>query len=661
MIDMKFEPELYEYTSAGQRLHVLVVDDSKSVRAAIRERLELANLAVTEASCDETALASVDELPPDLVLLDLSMPGIDGMTLLKTLRMSHSKYQLPVISLTGTDSASEIVQALDSGANDYVTKPIDFDVLWARLSNQLMQRQATEYLRHARDGLEREIRQRTAELNTSNRKLKRVIQERLLAEDRLQKQANYDDLTGLPNRSLARDRLEQSIAKANRQNLRPCVAFLDLDNFKYVNDTLGHAAGDALLKEAARRLSVCARKSDTVARLGGDEFLMILDDSGERPRESRKYDLKRIGERIIEAFASPFMLDNNKIDVSLSIGFAIYPRDGKDVNELIRHADAAMYRAKNNGKNTFCCYSTEIATVAEKRPLVESQLRRALERDELLLHYQPIVDIRSGEIIQAEASLCWRSSDTDAAASARYTRVAEESGLIVPIGNWAIRAACEQVGNWRRAGASRLKVSVNVCSRQLMPDSGLCQTVRNALRTNRLPAEALQLEITEDALRRCPADTGATIAELEKIGIKLILDEFGSGNASISCLHQYPFASVKIGNSCIARAAMEGRDAKLVSAIIAMVQRLEMTAMSEGVDNSRQLDLLRHFKCQYAQGLVYSKPLSAMAFGILLKPRCSNSATETIANAAVPAECSSSRAPDLSRKAEISAVSAASG
>ncbi|NNJ97319.1 MAG: diguanylate cyclase [Gammaproteobacteria bacterium] len=377
MIDKSFEPELHEYITAGQVPQVLVVDDSKMVRSAIRDRLELGKLEVREASSGEQALQLIEEKLPDLVLLDQVMPGLDGPAVLNILRDSYSKYELPIIPVTCKDSPSEIVKALNSGANDYITKPIDFDVMWARLCNQLMQKKAAEYLRHAQDSLEQQIQQRTAELNSSNQKLRRVIQEKLLTEDRLQRQANYDDLTGLPNRSLAKDRLGQCLAMARRRNLNPCVVFIDLDNFKAINDTLGHAAGDELLGEAARRLLACARQSDTVARLGGDEFLLILEDSDEQERESRQRDIRCVGDRIIERFSKPFVLDGNEVTVSPSIGFAIYPTDGKDGEELMRHADAAMYRAKKHGKNTCCFYTPDISVSAKMKSAVESKLRLA--------------------------------------------------------------------------------------------------------------------------------------------------------------------------------------------------------------------------------------------------------------------------------------------
>ncbi|HHJ35386.1 MAG TPA: diguanylate cyclase, partial [Gammaproteobacteria bacterium] len=411
MIDMNYESEIQEVISTGKALNVLVVDDSKVIRIAIREILEIGGLQVTEACNGREALDSVSNNTPDLVLLDVVMPDIDGITVLKSLRKSFSKLQLPIVLVTSRGASSEIVQALDFGANDYVTKPIDFDVLWARISNQLMQKQAAEFLRRAQIGLEREIKNRTEELKVSNQRLEKEIEIRMLAEDRLQKQASYDELTGLPNRSLASDRLYQTLIKAKRHDLNPCVAFLDLDNFKYINDTFGHAAGDGLLREAATRLSECARGSDTVARLGGDEFLLILDDDDNVKGPQHELGIRHVAERILKSFSKPFMIEGQELSITPSLGFAVYPRDGEDSNILMRHADAAMYRSKHDGKNTYCFYSPEMTVKAKMRMNVESELRHALDRNEFTMFYQPIVDSQSGEIIKAEALLRWESKE----------------------------------------------------------------------------------------------------------------------------------------------------------------------------------------------------------------------------------------------------------
>lgn len=619
MTDMKYVPEIQEVITSGRVLNVLVVDDSKVVRCAVREILELGNIQVTEASNGKDALELVSKNIPDLVLLDAVMPGIDGIAVLKTLRKSYSRLQLPVVLVASSGSASEIVQALDYGANDYVTKPVDFDVLWARLSNQLMQKQAAEYLRSAQISLEKQIKQRTAELNTSNKQLKKEIEVRLLAEDQLQKQANYDELTGLPNRSLATDRLHQILVKAKRHALQPCLAFLDLDNFKYVNDTFGHAAGDELLREAARRLSDCARESDTVARLGGDEFLLILDDDNRVKGQQREIGIRHVGERIIKSFSKPFVINEQELNITPSLGFAIYPKDGEDSNTLMRHADVAMYRSKHDGKNTYCFYSPEMTAKAKMRMNVESELRHALDREEFSINYQPIVDSKTGVIEKAEALLRWNCNKLGMITPDYFIPIAEEVGLILPIGDWVIIAACEQVKKWRDSGWSDLCVTVNVSARQFQSDSTLIACVRNSLRKYNLPADAIQLELTEGVLLKENASTVEIMMLLEKIGIKLLIDDFGTGYASLSYLQRYNFDSVKIDRSYINNIFTNEQDAKLVKAVIAMAKSLGMSVVSEGVENKGQLDFLLDESCEFAQGYYFSKPVQANEFEQLLK------------------------------------------
>jgi len=628
MVDRNYETELQEYITSGQTFRVLVVDDSKVIRTAIRERLELENIEVVEASSGKQALESVYKQLPDLLLLDVVMPAIDGISVLKILRNTFTKQQLPIIPVTSRDSSSEIVQALDYGANDYVTKPIDFDILWARLSNQLMQKQAAEYLRYAQASLEQQIRQRTAELNTSNQKLKRVIQERILTEDRLQRQANYDELTGLPNRSLAKDRLEQTITKAKRQTLNPCVAFLDLDDFKHINDTLGHAAGDELLQQAARRLSACLRKSDTVARLGGDEFLLILESGDNESDQPSECGVQLVGERIIASFSRPFIVDGNNVKVTPSLGFAIFPKDGEDGNQLMRHADAAMYRSKHEGKNTYCFYSPEMTAKAKMRMHVESQLSFALERDELYLNYQPIVDVRSGQIVKAEALLCWNNSELGMVSPANFMPVAEKTGLIVPIGKWMIETICKQIGAWRASGMKLMCVTIDVSASQFDSGPGLIEVIKNGLKANELATDAIQLELTEGVLMSESPSITKVMAELERMGIKLIIDDFGKGYASLSSLQRYNFDCVKIDRKYINKILVNEQDTQLFKTIVAMVKSLGMSVASDGVETDGQLGILLDAHCQFAQGSYFSKPVSASEFEIL----CNQENTTTTRN-----------------------------
>ena len=616
---MNYEPEIQEVILSGKSLNVLIVDDSKIIRTAIREILEIGNIQVTEACDGKDALESINNNLPDLVLLDAVMPEMDGISVLKVLRKTYSKIQLPIILIASQGSPREMVQALDLGANDYVTKPIDFDVLWARLTNQLMQKQAAEFLRSAKQSLEKQIKQRTAELNSSNQLLEKEIKVRLQAEDRLQKQASYDELTGLPNRSLASDRLQQTLVKAKRHNLNPCVTFLDLDNFKYINDTFGHAAGDDLLRQAATRLSSCARGSDTVARLGGDEFLLILDDDDMTKGHQPESGVRHVAERIIESFAKPFVIEGQELSITPSIGFAIYPKDGEDSNELMRHADAAMYRSKNEGKNTYCFYSPEMTVQAKLRMKVEAQLRHALERNELSIHYQPIINSTSREIVKAEALLRWDCDELGMITPDYFIPIAEETGMILPMGNWVVKKACEQVKNWRNLGWPNICVTINVSARQFKSDSSLLETIGEALKQNNLPADAIQLELTEGALLEETSYSAVIMKQIENIGIKLLIDDFGTGYASLSYLQRYNFDSLKIDRSYINNVLRSEQDAKLVKAVIAMAKSLGMSVVSEGVETKAQLDFLLAADCEFMQGYYFSKPVSADEFVALLK------------------------------------------
>lgn len=619
MTDINIASDIQEVISSGRSLSVLIVDDSKVIRSAIREILELGNIQVTEATNGKDALELVYNSTPDLVLLDVVMPGIDGISVLKTLRKSYSKLKLPIILVTSLGSPSEIVQALDYGANDYVTKPVDFDVLWARVSNQLMQKQTSEYLRHAQNNLEKQIKQRTSELNTSNIQLKQEIEDRLIAESQLQKQANYDELTGLPNRSLATDRLYQTLLKSKRHNLKPCLAFLDLDNFKFVNDTFGHAAGDELLREASRRLTECARESDTVARLGGDEFLLILEDDRPDKGQQREMGIRHIGERIIESFSKPFIIEGHELSVTASLGFAIYPKDGDDSNTLMRHADVAMYRSKKEGKNTFCFYSPEMSANAMMRMDVETELRYALEKEEFQLHYQPIVDTKTNKIVKAEALLRWDCEKLGMISPDYFIPIAEETGLIIPIGEWVINTACQQVKQWRETGWPDISVTINISARQFQTGVSLVDAVQGALRDNELPVDAIQLELTEGVLLKETDNSIECMSQLEKMGVKLLLDDFGTGYASLSYLQRYNFEALKIDRSYINNVLISKQDEKLVKAVIAMAKSLGMAVISEGVENKGQLDFLLNEDCEYIQGYYYSKPVTADDFFILLR------------------------------------------
>lgn len=616
---MNHGSELTQFIVDDRTLRVLVVDGTYAIRSEIRSRLECEEIDVVEAGSGRDALEFIYSELPDLVLLDMAMADMDGLAVLKTLRLSYSKLQLPIILFSSRDTPEGILQALDFGANDCITKPINYDLLWARTSNQLMQKIASDYYHASQEKLERQVKQKTSELHYSNQKLEIEIQERIIAEDRLMKVSNYDSLTGLPNRALAMEYLEKTLVKVKGTTLKPCIAFLDIDNFKYVNDTLGHACGDKLLREVTSRLSLCVLETDTLARLGGDDFLLILDDFDGGSYHSREIGLRLVSESIIESFSKPFQIDGQEIIVSPSMGFAIYPKDGQDGSTLMRNADAAMYRAKNDGKNTYCFYTPEMTEKAKMRINIESQLRYAQERGELSLNYQPIVDATSGKIMKAEALLRWSNSELGRVDPEYFISIAEETGLIVPIGEYVIRVACQQIKKWRNSGWGDMCVTVNVSSRQFRPDSNLTDCIEKALKANSLPGDALQLELTEGILMRESDATDETMKTLNDMGIKLLIDDFGTGYASLSYLQRYPFVSLKIDRSYINNVLTSEQDAKLVKAVISMANSLDITVVSEGVETKEQLEFLLDANCKYAQGYYFSRPVKADDFDNLLE------------------------------------------
>jgi diguanylate cyclase (GGDEF)-like protein len=396
------------------------------------------------------------------------------------------------------------------------------------------------------------------------------------------------------------------------------VAFLDLDNFKYVNDTFGHAAGDELLREAARRLSKCARESDTVARLGGDEFLLLLDDNNTGKGQPREIEVRQVGERIIKHFSKPFLVEGNELNITPSLGFAIYPKDGDDSNTIMRHADKAMYRSKNDGKNKYCFYSPEMTVNAKIRMDIESELRQALDREEFSLLYQPIIDSKSGTIVKAEALLRWNSANLGMITPDYFISIAEETALIIPIGEWVIKTACEQVKKWRDLGWSQISITVNVSASQLQSNSNLVETIRSCLKDYDLSSDAILLELTEGALMKETEDTIEIMNSLENMGIKLLIDDFGTGYASLSYLQRYNFDSIKIDRSYINSVLLSEQDANLVKAVIAMAKSLGMSVVSVGVESKGQVDFLLEQNCELIQGYYFSKPVQADEFVALL-------------------------------------------
>lgn len=426
-------------------------------------------------------------------------------------------------------------------------------------------------------------------------------------EQQLLRQANYDILTGLPNRMLAMDRLKLALAQARRENSMVGVMFLDLDNFKHINDTLGHDAGDNLLIEAARRISSCLRGTSTVARLGGDEFLVIL------PGLAGPESSTQVAERILANFTPAYILNGQEIFVTTSIGIAIFPTDSDNSGTLLQHADAAMYQAKHQGKSSYAIFTPEMTEVSHERLQMESRMRRALELQEFELYYQPIVNTTTGELQAAEALLRWKNPVMGMVMPDRFIPLAEETGLIIPIGEWVLQQACLAAKNWKQTAGRDIGISVNVSPRQFR-DPGFTKAVMDAISNNNLAPERLELEITERLLLDNSIETAEILKKLDRAGVRLSVDDFGTGYSALSYLKSYPFDTLKIDKSFIQDVTKKPEDASLVRAIINMAHSLGLTIIGEGVEDESQSSFLKQEGCDSAQGYFYSRPLPAEEF-----------------------------------------------
>ncbi|MFZ5589416.1 MAG: putative bifunctional diguanylate cyclase/phosphodiesterase [Pseudomonadota bacterium] len=429
------------------------------------------------------------------------------------------------------------------------------------------------------------------------------ITQRKQAEARLEHLALYDPLTGLPNRKLLDDRLQQVLSEADREGHMVALLFIDLDHFKHINDSFGHGMGDRLLRAVADRFSAGLRAGDTIARLGGDEFAVVL------PNIRHVDEVAGIVRKIQALLDAPFTVDGRDMHVSASIGITLYPLDEGDAESLIRNADTAMYHAKESGRNTFRLYTAELHVRAARRLALASGLHHALEWEEFVLHYQPQVDLRTGRLVGMEALLRWNHPEEGLIPPMEFIPVAEETGLIVPIGEWVLKTACTQIRVWGKQGFPPLRVAVNL-SMQQVNHQVLIETVRRALAEAGIEPQYLDLELTESILMKGPQTT-ACIEALDEIGVNFSLDDFGTGYSSLSYLKRFPIDHLKIDRSFVHDIATDPDDAAIVKAVIAMARALGMKVIAEGVETSEQLELLRGEGCDMIQGYYCSKPLPA--------------------------------------------------
>ncbi len=435
------------------------------------------------------------------------------------------------------------------------------------------------------------------------------ITARKTAEERVEFLATRDALTGLPNRMLLNDRLELGLANAVRKASKLAFMFIDLDRFKTINDSLGHDVGDELLKRVAARLSACVRASDTVARLGGDEFAIILENLPSDGQEAQS-----VAEKMIASLAAPMQIGEHQLNTSCSLGISVFPSDGEDSQTLMKHADVAMYDAKAKGRNNYQFFSQAMNAKAQERLAIENFLRLALRRNELLLHYQPRVGFATGEVTGVEALIRWQHPRLGLMVPDQFISVAEDSGLIVPIGEWVIAEAFRQVALWQKKSGRNFAVAVNLSAGQLFDPKRLVATIESALKKSGLDPHDVVLELTEGMLLKNTDDVANALKQLGVMGIGIAVDNFGTGFSSLSYLRQLPIDSIKVDSSFVRDIGADPNDEAIIRAIIAMTHSLKLNVVAEGVEREEQYRVLRDLECDEYQGFYFSKPLPPEEF-----------------------------------------------
>ncbi|WP_454773991.1 putative bifunctional diguanylate cyclase/phosphodiesterase [Janthinobacterium tructae] len=677
---------------------VLVADDDPVMRLLMRQMLTQVGLDVIEAEDGVQALASYKHSGPDLVMLDVDMPALDGFAVCREIRRQEVGGTVPIIMVTGDDELEAVTRAYEVGATDFISKPINWPILGHRALYVLRASDAIARLRiadahnravlaaipdtffrlnregfyldyeqghdasagfslsdcvgnHIGDVLPPEIAARlldkahavlatqhigsvdytlTHENSTRHFEarlvatgadevlgLVRDISERKRTEEQIRRLAYCDSLTGIPNRQAFLETLERELLRSKEHDKKFAVLFMDLDAFKRINDTLGHDVGDHLLKVVSERLRETIRPSDLVlraehefeatfsgsnlARLGGDEFTILIPDL------ERVEDALNVAHRVKEAMRRPFMIEAHEIFVTASIGISLYPEDGEDCNSLLKYADTAMYHAKNCGKNNAKLYSSSLTMEIMSHVKMEVGLRKALQNNELYLLYQPQIDVPSTQIVGVEALVRWRHPERGIISPTEFIPLAEETGLIVPIGEWVLRTACNQAKAWQNDGGRAIRMAVNLSAKQFK-DENLTQIVLSALADTGLDARLLELELTEGTLMDDARATMVTLEQLRGIGVYLSIDDFGTGYSSMNYLKRFDVRALKIDKSFIAGLPQDTENAAITRAIIAMAHGLKMVVVAEGVETDEQLLMLEEYGCDMAQGYFLGHP-----------------------------------------------------
>ena len=592
-------------TSVRPRL--LIVDDISDNRTILTRRFQRRGFDVVEAECGLTAIELIDKESFDLVLLDVMMPGMDGIETLKRIRSENSASALPVIMVTAKSESTNIVDALELGANDYVTKPVDFAVALARVNTQISRKRAVERVALANEelckvneDLERRVEERTSRLIDANQRLKVEIADREESQARSQYLAYHDSLTGLGNRLLFKEQLEEALTDDSVASHPLAVLFLDLDGFKAVNDTLGHSIGDLLLKSVAAKLRDILPRTDRIARLGGDEFA-ILQISAAQPGSSIA-----LAKKIIEVVGQPNSIDGHDVTVGASVGIAVARPGDMNTDNFLKSADLAMYSAKSDGRGTYRMFDPEMDAIVQARRLLERDMRTALAQDGFRLFYQPLVNLQTKKVTAFEALMRWQHPERGMVPPSDFIPVAEEMGLIVQLGEWALRQACAEATEW----PDGICVSVNLSPLQFSKGN-LVSSVMSALASAGLPASRLELEITESVLLEKSERNITILNQLRDLGVRISMDDFGTGYSSIGYLRSFPFDKIKIDQSFVRDLLVDEGSLAIVRAIAGLGVSFGMITTAEGVETEEQMRCLNLEGCIEVQGYLYSRPVPA--------------------------------------------------
>ncbi len=604
------------------RPRLLIVDDIGDNRNILRRRFERRGFEVSEADSGLAAIELIDNGCFDLVLLDVMMPGIDGIETLGRIRANWSASELPVIMVTAKSESGNIVEALELGANDYITKPVDFAVALARVNAQISRKRAEEQvvtaneeLLRANEDLERRVEERTRRLIDANQRLKEEIADREELQARSQYLAFHDSLTTLGNRVLFKEQLDEALKDVSGTPHPLAVLFLDLDGFKAVNDTLGHSVGDLLLKTIADELRDLLPPTDRIARLGGDEFA-ILQVSSAQPESSIS-----LAEKIVDVVGLTRSVDGHEVTVGGSVGIAIARPGEKNTEDFLKSADLAMYNAKSEGRGTYRVFDPEMDAIVQSRRSLERDMRAGLAQGSFSLFYQPLVNLKTKKVTAFEALMRWQHAERGSVPPSEFIPVAEEMGLIVQLGEWALRRACVEAIGW----PEDIRVSVNLSPLQFAKGN-LVATVMNALAASGLPASRLELEITESVLLEKSERNIEILNQLRELGVRISMDDFGTGYSSIGYLRSFPFDKIKIDRSFVRDLLVDEGSLAIVRAIAGLGISFGMTTTAEGVETEEQVRCLHLQGCIEVQGYLYSRPIPASEIkSLLIDLNCENS------------------------------------